>query len=139
MDTIKIICDSVATCVNSVANGCQPMVKVAGTNCADVEMVKIICNTIQAIALYALVCLIIYKASKCIILCIEQYIKRKQEKADREWKQNTDYITRLLDLQKDYAEIKYDKDGKEKRDKYNDEKYKAYHDCLDSFIIKKQQ
>ncbi len=136
MDTIKIICDSVATCMNSVANGCQPMVKVAETSCVDVEIVNIICNTIQTIALYALVCFFIFKVSRCIISCFKQYIKRRQEKADREWKQNTDYITRLLDLQKDYAEIKYDEDGEVKKDKYDKDKYEVYYDYLNSIIIK---
>ena len=50
MDTIKIVCDSVATCMNSVANGCLPFAKVAGNNSVDVEIVAIICNTIQSIA-----------------------------------------------------------------------------------------
>ena len=53
MDTIKIVCDSVATCMNSVANGGQPMVKVAETNCADVQIVLIICGTIVLVSLIA--------------------------------------------------------------------------------------
>lgn len=53
MDTIKIVSDSVATCMNSVANGGQPMVKVAETNCADVQIVLIICGTIVLVSLIA--------------------------------------------------------------------------------------
>ena len=54
MDTIMIICDSVAMCVKKAADVCQPSVKDYGTNNNDIIIVAIICGTILIIAIVAI-------------------------------------------------------------------------------------
>ena len=53
MDTIMIICDSVAMCVKKAADVYPPCVKDYGTNNNDIIIVAIICGTILLISLFA--------------------------------------------------------------------------------------
>ena len=53
MNTITIICDSVATCAKGTAVTCQPCAKEAGASCNDVMIVVIICATILLLAIIA--------------------------------------------------------------------------------------
>ena len=54
MDTILIIRDSVACCVNKTAEICQPCIKEVGASWQDVVFVGIICAAILIIALFAI-------------------------------------------------------------------------------------
>ena len=54
MDTIMIICDSVACCMGKTAEICQPCVNEAGANDNDMIIVAIICGTILVIAIVAI-------------------------------------------------------------------------------------
>lgn len=85
MDTIKIVCDSVATYMNSMAEGCQPIVKVAETNCADVRIVLITCCTIIFISIFMFILIGYYIHSHYANQKIAyQYQAKQPEKTDSE-------------------------------------------------------
>lgn len=76
MDATNNICDSVATCMNGGFAGYQPIIRVAETNCADVEIVETICGTVLIFAVVlAVVCLIWH--------CVDVSAKKELGKNDR--------------------------------------------------------
>lgn len=90
MDTILIIRDSVASCVNKTAEICQPCVKETGTNCLDVVIVFIICVAIAVIAIYAIRRYFKWKDDERSALANATQQKRSYDEADRIFKQGAD-------------------------------------------------
>lgn len=137
MDTILIIRDSVASCVNKTAEICKPCAKEAETNWLDVLIVGIICATIIIIVIK--VTCRYFKLREAEREAQQKVAgnKRNNEIDDREWKQMADLKDRLLSLQKDCAEIKYDDHGNP-CPKYEDNAYKDYRNTLVKMINKEK-
>lgn len=94
MDTLKNICDSAKMCVNSMDGGFHPIIKVAETNCADVEIVHTICCTlIHAMIISAIAALILY-----IIKVIAEGYQRKSAFENEEKRKDND-LKRQIDNQ----------------------------------------
>lgn len=90
MDTIMIIRDSVATCVNKMATICQPCVKETGTSWQDVAIVFLICLTLVIIALYAISKYYKCKKDEREASASSTKEKRDNDVKDREWKLDVD-------------------------------------------------
>jgi uncharacterized protein YxeA len=90
MDTIMIIRDSVATCVNKTAEMCQPCVKGVGNSYNDVVIVGIICGAILLLAIIAVVAY--FKQKSYERKALEETFSKKQdeEKENRENKKKAD-------------------------------------------------
>lgn len=133
MDTILIIRDSVASCVNKTTEICQPCVKEVGTSWPDLAIVVTICVTLLVIVCYAIRRYFQWKDDERKAHEIAVDNKRKYENEDRKLKQKADLEEKLLSHLKDLAEIKMDEDGKE-IPKYNAEASKVYKEMLDQMI-----
>ena len=129
MDTLMIIRDSVATCVNKTAEICQHCVKEAETNWLDVLIIGIICATIVIIVLNVTCHYLKLKKAEREAQQKAAENKRSNEIEDRKLKQKADLQDKLLSLQKDCAEIKRDDHGNI-CPKYNDKAYKDYRNSL---------
>lgn len=135
MDTIMIIRDSVAYCVNKTAEMSQPCVKEAETNWLDVLIVCIICATIIIIVLNVTCRYLKLKEAERVSQQKAAEIKRNNEIEDRKLKQKADLVDKLLSLQKDCAEIKCDDHGTHcPKYKYEDIAYKDYRNSLVKLI-----
>ena len=96
MDTLRNVCDSVASCVKSFYDGCQPIVKVAETNCADVEIVRIICETVNTFILAMAVLFFIQQLINAVI----KFASKKQvvddiKKRDKEIAELKEQINKI--------------------------------------------
>lgn len=107
MDTIMIICDSVATCVNKTVDICRPCVKEAGTNWQDVSIVFLICLTLLIIALSALCKYFKWKKYEKDASVNAAKEKRKNDVEDRQWKLSVDREAHELKRKEDKDD--YDK------------------------------
>ncbi len=101
MDTIMIICDSVAMCVKKAADVCQPCAKDYGTNNNDIIIVAIICGTILLISLFALWKYYKNKDNERMALASAAEEKRKQEGIISENKQQADLLSKLLNFKEE--------------------------------------
>lgn len=116
MDSIKISCDSVTTCMNKTTEICQHCVKGTETSNNDVTIVLIICGTILLLAIivafmYFLLKLNERKASKTSA-------KNESGDSSSKKKNEAEYISRLLKhleslTVKDNVG-KYDKEGSQR-------------------------
>lgn len=94
MDTIMIIRDSVATCVNETAAICQPCVKEAETNWQDVLIVVAICMVFAFIAISICNRYFKWKDDERTAIANAATIKRKNEEDDRNSKIGADLQAR---------------------------------------------
>lgn len=133
MDTIMIIRDSVAMCVNKMAATCQPCVKVVETNWQDILIVVTICMAIAIIAISICNRYFKWKDDERNALIKADEEKRKNEEKDREWKQKVDLMNKLLDLQKNHAEIKRDEHGNQIK-RHDDSAYAKYEQTLRTLV-----
>lgn len=101
MDTIMIICDSVATCINKTAEVCQPCVKEAKTNCLDVAIWGLICLSLAFVVWYAIHRYFKWKDDERIALASAAEEKRKQEGIISENKQQADLLSKLLNFKEE--------------------------------------
>lgn len=90
MDTIMIIRDSVATCVNKTAEIYQPCVKETGTCWQDIVIVGIVCAAIASIAIFAVYRYFKWKDDERAAIANAATIKRKNEENDRNSKLEAD-------------------------------------------------
>lgn len=90
MDTIMIIRDSVAMCVNKTVEICQPCVKETGTCWQDIVIVGIVCVAIASIAIYAVYRYFKWKDDERTAIANAAIIKRKNEEDDRNSKIGAD-------------------------------------------------
>lgn len=128
MDTIMIIRDSVATCVNKTAEICQPCLKEAGTAWQDVVLQGI---------LYAMILCLAYWVSSGFFKWLNQRSTMKakafQEKNNCERKQKSDLQDKLLSYYKDRL-IKDKKDDKGNVIVYDEDNCKEYVELLSNMI-----
>lgn len=90
MDTIMIIRDSVACCINNTAEMSQPCMKEVGNSYNDVAIVGIICGTILLLAIIAVVTYFKQKSNERKALEEAASKKQDEEKKYRENKKNAD-------------------------------------------------
>ena len=111
MDTLMIICDSVATCMNKTAGTCQPVVE---TNKCDNDVIiaAFICATILIIVLYGLYKYFKLKTDERNALTNTEKEKREQEEKARIEEQKKKLQSDLLSYLKEKAGAKKD-NGKE--------------------------
>ena len=133
MDTIMIIRDSVATCVNKMATICQPCVKEPDTNWQDVIIWVTLFIAFAYVVRYGIKQYFIWKKAERAANDAITNAKREQDKNDRDWKQKADLKNKLLDIQKDHAEIKRDEHGNLYK-KYDDSAYAKYEKTLKALI-----
>lgn len=128
MDTIMIIRDSVATCVNKTAEICQPCIKEAGTAWQDVVLQGIF---------YAMILCIAYWVSSGFFKWLNQRSTMKtkafQEKNNCERKQKSDLQDKLLSYYKDRL-IKDKIDDKGNVIEYDEGNCKEYVELLTNMI-----
>lgn len=128
MDTIMIIRDSVATCVNKTAEICQPCLKEAGTAWQDVVLQGI---------LYAMILCLAYWVSSGFFKWLNQRSTMKAkaflEKNNCERKQMSDLQDKLLSYYKDRL-IKDKKDDKGNVIVYDEDNCKEYVELLSNMI-----
>lgn len=86
MDTIMIIRDSVATCVNKTAEICQPCVKEAGTTWQDVAIAFLVCLTLYLIVRYVIYKYYQYKKEERKASADAAQKERENDIEDREWR-----------------------------------------------------
>lgn len=96
MDTIMIIRDSVATCMNKTVATCQPCVKEAGTTWQDVSIVFLVCLTLLIIALYAICNYYKCKKNEREASAVSAKMKRDNDVEDRKWKLRVDLKDKML-------------------------------------------
>ena len=141
MDTIMIICDSVATCVKGTVDTCQPCVKEAGTTWQDVSIVFLICLTLLIIALYAICKYYKCKKDEREASTNAAREKRKNDVEDRQWKLSVDKEAHELKRKEDKddhdkkleeEQVNYDKEIKEEQEKRNK---KQRSDLQDKLLI----
>ena len=115
MNTLIIICDSVATCVKRTAATCLPCVKNAEEYCCDVMIVGIICLTI----LLAIIVFAVYLKVKATER--KTYEQSRQEPCGETSSNNkvrAEYISKLLKHLESLAikeeAVKYDKAGSDR-------------------------
>lgn len=101
MDTILIIRDSVAMCVNKTAEICQPCVNNAGTTWQDVAIVLLICLTLLIIALCALCNYFKWKKYERVASAEAAKEKRNNDVEDRQWKLSVDKEAHVLKRKED--------------------------------------
>ena len=130
MDTIVIICDSVAMCVKKAADVCQPCVKDYGTNNNDITIVAIICGTILLVSLFALWKYYKNKDNERMALASAIEEKRKQEGIISENKQQADLLSKLLNFKEELTK-------KEVANKLDEEASNTYIKELKYLITKK--
>lgn len=128
MDTLGITRDSVATCVKKTVEICQPCINEAGATWQDVAI-----RGLEYVFMLFIAYWLISGIFRIGMQLLMYWLKKKQDENERKWKQMADLKSRLLDLQKDYAEKKRDKDGTA-LEKYSEEGYKQYANTLKSFI-----
>ena len=133
MDTIIIIRDSVATCVNKMATICQPCVKEPDTNWQDVIIWVTLFVAFAYVVRYGIKQYFIWKKAERAANDDITKAKREQEKNDRDWKQKSDLMDKLLDLQKNYAEIKRDEHGNQVK-RYDDSAFVKYEKTLKTLV-----
>lgn len=128
MDTIMIIRDSVACCINNTAEMSQPCVKEVGTSWQEVVMTGLE---------YAFILCLVYLLLKGFLKWRGQMFltktKRKHELEDRILKQKADLKDKLLGHLKDCAEIKRDEEGNEIH-KFDSDASNAYIEMLNQMI-----
>lgn len=111
MDTLRNVCDSVATCANSLSEECWPIVKEAGTTWQDVSIVFLVCLTLLIIALYAICKYYRWKKYEKVASAEAAKEKRKNDVEDRQWKLSVDKETH--DLKRKEEKEDYDRKQKE--------------------------
>lgn len=131
MDTILIIRDSVACCVNKTAEICQPCIKEVGASWQDVVFVGIICAAILIIALFA-ICKYYNdkeKERENQIKILDKTKPINSEKSDQPQKSPEEKAmeaeikrqSRISDLMKEICELTRDPSiSKDVKGKYND-------------------
>ena len=128
MNTIMIICNSIASHVNKTAEICLPCVNDSGTCWQDVVLVGM---------KYVLILCIVYWIIHGIINMSTQlfimWFKRKHEIEDRKWQQVADLKDKMLCHLKECAENKRDEDG-EIISKYDANASKTYIDMINQMI-----
>lgn len=136
MDTIMIIRDSVAMCVNKMAATCQPCVKDSGTNWQDVIIWVTLFLALAYVIRYGIKQYFKWKNVEKEAENKNTIAKRKNDENDRDWKQKTDLKNKLLDLQKDHAEIKRDEHGNldTVNKRYDESAYAEYEKTLKTLI-----
>lgn len=133
MDTILIIRDSVAMCLNKTAEICQPCVNETGTNWQDILIVVAICMTIAIIAISICNRYFKWKDDERDALIKADEEKRKNEEKDRERKQKTDLKDKLLNYYKN-RQIKDKKDDKGNVIVYDEDSCNKYVEQLTKMI-----
>ena len=118
MDTLLVIRDSVATCVNKTDTICQSCVKEAETTWQDVSIALIICLTIMIIALYAIYKYFKSKKEERDASQTAAKMKRDNDVEDRQWKLNVDKEAHELKRKED----REDSDRKRKEEQADQEK-----------------
>jgi hypothetical protein len=122
MDTIMIIRDSVACCINNTAEMSQPCMKEVGNSCNDVAIVGIICGTILFLAIIAVVAYFIQKGCERKAQKNVAEKKREQEIKDRKEKQKADLQSKLLSH---WESLIYETKEVDVEDKLEDQKAEA--------------
>ena len=133
MDTILIIRDSVAMCVNKTAEVCQPCVKENGTNWQDVIIWVTLFVVFAYIARYCIKQYFKWKKDERVMSVDEAKEKKENEEFDRKWKQKTDMKDKLLNYYKE-RQIKDKKDDKGNVIVYDEDNCNKYVEQLTKMI-----
>ena len=128
MDTILIIRDSVATCVNKTTGICPPCMKVTDSFLSDIFSKSVLYITILLIAYWILKGFFNWIIQMSLLI-----IKRKDDVGDRRWKQKADLQDKLLNYYKDRL-IKDKKDDKGNVIMFDDDNCKKYVEQLTNLI-----
>ena len=128
MDTILIIRDSVATCVNKTTEICPPCMKVTDSFWSEIFSKSVLYITILLIAYWILKGFFNWIIQMSLLI-----IKRKDDVGDRRWKQKADLQDKLLNYYKDRL-IKDKKDDKGNVIMFDDDNCKKYVEQLTNLI-----
>lgn len=120
MDTIMIIRDSVAMCMNKTAEMCHPCVKEAGTCWQDIVIVGIVCAAIASIAIYAVYRYFKWKEYERTAIANAATIKRKNDVEDRQWKLSVDKEAHVLKRNEDKED--HERKRKEEQEEHDNKR-----------------